>query len=452
MDSRLVLSAALVAGLFAGSAAAQSAPAAARAAEAPPTADAEADRLEACADALVAIGQSPAKRERANCARLLSVLQARILARQLPGAQMEILEPVQTGNQSSGAGAQSTPVPSVAPASVAAGTVGLAGTQTGTKAVTVLSVNPLSIVASPDEAATPAFIATAARLADLTLTLPISAGSLSGGATPSAFDYVGVRLRVNAFAFLSGPSVVEQATARAKAYGGKLSEIANSVQAALDSAPDVVACARGIADDNAAAIKTGCGKEVVIPTAAEDYAGYLEELETVRWNADRQYLGADLRGDFGDPTFSGEPALRGTSLLASMGYGVRLGRPGNFAMLRTRLGAVYSQLQGGETPVWSVDYGVAVEWGAIANIQSFRFGVGLEGRRAMGAAGVADTNFTDFKLGLGIPLSNRSTISVGFSIPLGANNPHAPVLTMTGDWSLLLADLTAGTSPLTKRP
>ncbi|HLL84789.1 MAG TPA: hypothetical protein VK420_19125, partial [Longimicrobium sp.] len=435
MDSRFVLSAALVAGLFAGSAVAQSAPPAAQATEAEPSADAEAARLKACADALVAIGHSPAKRERANCARLLSVLQARILARQLPGAKMELLEPIQTGNQSSGAGAQSTPVPSAAPASVAAGTVGLAGTRTGTKAVTVLSVNPLSIAASPDEAATPAFIATAARLADLTLTLPISTGALSaGGAPPSAFDYVGVRLRVNAFAFLSGPSVVEQATARAKAYGVKLSEIANNVQAALDSAPDVVACARGIAADDVAAIKTGCGKEVVIPTAAEDYAGYLEELETVRWNADRQYLGADLRSDFGDPTFSGDPALRGTSLLASMGYGVRLGRPGSFAMLRTRLGAVYSQLQGGETPVWSVDYGVAVEWGAIANIQSFRFGVGLEGRRSMGAAGVADTNFTDLKLGLGIPLSDRSTISVGFSLPLGANNPHAPVLTMSGDW------------------
>ncbi len=392
------------------------------------------ERDRKCAEALLALGAAVPDPASNSCAYLKGNLQAALSTPAAPDAvPLEAIEPLPQGNASPIAAGQTTPVPSLAPAGLAAGTLGFSGTQTGPKVVTILSINPLTLPMTDTKK-----LAWASRTADLTVALPISTSPAGGGA--SAFEYVGVRLRLNAFGALNGSAALAAATKRYEAFAQSSNALWNQVLQVIDTAPDVVACAKALYQ-RSERVEAACGAAVGTSLLAESRQALLESLNDLRFEADRQYLGLDLRGDFGDPTFSGDPALRGSLLLGALGYGVRLGGPTNAAMLRLRLGAAYQQLHATPTsPTASVDYGLGLEWASAGGVQSLRFDLGLEGRRALSGPAFGDTNFNDLRLGVGVPLSNGTSISVGVSIPLGASNPHAPILTMAGDWALLLSD------------
>jgi hypothetical protein len=104
--------------------------------------------------------------------------------------------------------------------------------------------------------------------------------------------------------------------------------------------------------------------------------------------------------------------------------------------LRGRAGAAYSYLNQSRYTAFSVDWGLAAELSAILGTQVARASVGFEGRDSKTTGTLADTNFVDLKIGLAIPMTTGTSISVGISIP--TQGAHASQVTVAGDWSLLL--------------
>src|SRR5262249_46055674 len=105
-----------------------------------------------------------------------------------------------------GSPVQTEAVPSTIPVAQSGANAGVAGTQTGMRLVTTVAVNPAGLVTTSASTTDPGAQKAgtlASRIADLSVVLPID---VTGNRKPTSgalgsFDFVGVRLRVNALPF-----------------------------------------------------------------------------------------------------------------------------------------------------------------------------------------------------------------------------------------------------------
>jgi hypothetical protein len=391
------------------------------------------DREAACGQLLQARGQALVKH---NCRKVATLIydkvRSAVVAKSLP---MDAVEPKPTetvGGQ--GSPAQTAAVPSVAPTSQAGGTVAFAGTAAGPRLVSALSLNPLSLGADNAKS-----FAWSSRTTDISIVVPVAT---SGTPSLSGIDFVGVRLRVNALGPAAGSAAYNAALAAYEGVAQQSTDLAGDIEAALGKASDIARCAAAIEASDLAAESVSCGGQIATGSSVAAQADFQAKIATARAEADRQYLGLDLRGDFGDPTFSGNPGARGATVLAALGAGKRFGSERKSLTLRGRAGAAYSYLSQSHDTAYSIDWGVGAELGTTFGAQPGRGSVGLEGRQSKTSGTPADTNFVDLKVGVAVPLTNGTAVSVGISIPLQGG--HTSQLTVAGDWSLLLPKIGAG--------
>ena len=309
----------------------------------------------------------------------------------------------------------------------------MVGTETGAKLVTEIKLNPLAILYSDDVKET----SWASRTADAVLILPASTdGPLE------KLEYFGFHVRFNAFGFKNGA----QALKNLQESYGKLATASTKFNEALvaiiNQADDTAKCITALnqQDSSPAAIADARGRPVDFDSFLPAQQDFHNATEAARREADRRYLGLDLRGDFGDPRFTGNDKQRGTRLLASIAAGQRLGDGAQYAQLRGRLGAAYTHLRDTDKTNYALDWGLGLEFGSETDARTIKGSVGLEGRAGGFDTGTGDTKYMDLLLGVTVPFSVGSGISIGLAVPMikPRDAGRTPTLSINGDWKLLL--------------
>ncbi|HEX4386395.1 MAG TPA: hypothetical protein VH083_25750, partial [Myxococcales bacterium] len=379
-----------------------------------------------------------------------------------------------------GSPAQTDAVPGVAPVAQSGASAGFAGTQTGMRLLASVAVNPAGLMTTSASSTSSTTAAAqkagtlASRIADISVVVPIDTSGnhkTSPGALGS-FDYVGVRVRVNALPFFQddlyaqAKAHVDKVFADLLATEGKASDAAARLLSAYDDTGCALAIATGATQPAQCQTAPAAGFDAVVIAAArcadaiesskadqiESQCGHpLPEIEAQRaaelllYNGlqfrrdqhDADYLGLDIRYDYGDPTFSNDPAARGNYVLAGVAAGHRLLSGGEtdpsrrFFGLRARVGWSYSSLTHSQTQTNSFDYAAGLELGTITDFKVLKLSFGVEGRRTSGTvAATVDTNFTDGKIGVDVPLSDGSKLGVVLSIPFNGN--HVTTLGLSG--------------------
>jgi hypothetical protein len=265
-------------------------------------------------------------------------------------------------------------------------------------------------------------------------------------------DYLGVRVRINAAAL--SDTTYTRAVAAYTAVMTEMQGVQPGVLAALNAAgaEHVHDCAAALeADVSTAAPK--CGGRTVDRMALVDTVTRAEaSIAAMRTEVDRWYAGLDLRADFGDPTFSRDPAVRGTFMTGAVAAG------GSWSLkdhvvdltLRGRLGAIWSELSIGGAVRAGVDFaasiGVRVFGGSITSsptsLSAISIDVGVEGRlgdRPPGTGATTQQDYLQLRGGVSIPLADGSAVGVALAVPLYGPGTGA-TLTLTGNWSLLLSN------------
>ena len=357
--------------------------------------------------------------------------------------------------------AQTDAVPASVPVAQSAVNAGIVSTQTGTRLISSLSLNPWGMlstaVATRDEKAR-AQGTLATRLFDVGLVLPMDMGNnaRASGRLLDSFDFIGARMRINLrptwgenlykrvaedYAVLLG----EFGQALQKA--GTLHQRLEKVLAKYEKAHEVqkaAACLEAIDAEVAMDIVDKC--EEVIPELME-LSKLLElfygRIESHRNAFDAYYVGLDLRYDYGDPTFSNLADARGhyTHGNVAVGYRGFFGNP--YARRRwfwsLRALGEWSLFKPGR-PTHSLGYTGGAEVGLLSGLKVYKLSVGVDGRHALRAAPRGDTNFVDLRVGLGFPLSDGSQLGVVVSVPLwGAHDGIS--LGLAGNWNTLLGAL-----------
>lgn len=335
-------------------------------------------------------------------------------------------------------GAQGSPgevaaVPSVAPTPLAGGTVALAGTETGPRMITSLGLNPGAL--SSETART---YAVQSRFADIAVVLPTRLENDDSG---DAFDFVGVRARLNVVAPWSGETAYEQAkaiaTERYRNLGALQAEQLSQLTNALVGAKDVQRCYDAILGSNTDDVGKFCGSPLQETNLLEAEKAARLALQRVRRAADKSYLGLDLRLNVGDYTFSGQDeAEHAVGTVGSLGAAYRLLSSEHLHLvLRGRAGGAYAHI--GDEDDFGFDWGGAVEFGGSAASGTLRLSAGLEGRVGKDdASELADMNYTDLKLGLIVPASEGTNVGVSASVPVSGD--HGFILTTAGDLAAFL--------------
>jgi hypothetical protein len=90
-------------------------------------------------------------------------------------------------------------------------------------------------------------------------------------------------------------------------------------------------------------------------------------------------------------------------------------------------------------PTTKLDYGFALEVGAILGLRTMGLNAGIEGRTGPKDP-VADTGFADLRIGFNVPTSDQGDAAIAISVPL-RDGTHATTVSVSGDWSMLLGAL-----------
>jgi hypothetical protein len=340
----------------------------------------------------------------------------------------------QTSTNKSGSSAQTDPVESIQPITLAGGALTLAGTRSGTKGIGTISVNPLAL-ASPDSAVL-------GRIFDLSVSAPFD---LDNGVNQDT-RYFSARLRVNATAPISaGPlqTAVDKWLHAAGAY-------ADSLQTILEKAPDPKACAESVAATQKVT-KEACGEDLGDEAVAKERQIALDEIEKARRAADRYYLGLDARIDTGDPSGTIVVGDKGTHILGGIAAGVRIEQGVLWDWeLRGRAAGDYFKSRdtaAGPTPkaIYSFDWGAAIILSGRLKEdakQRLAFGVGVEGRQASdkdeAKAQLAPTNYANLNLMAIVPAMTGGDLGLAVSIPLAESEvPHGAIVSLSTDLGLL---------------
>jgi hypothetical protein len=338
-----------------------------------------------------------------------------------------------TSTNKSGSSAQVEPVESIQPITLAGGALSLAGTRTGTQGVATITVNPLAL-AGPTGAVP-------GRLFDLSVIAPFN---LDSGAQDH-IRFVGARARVNATAGFSAQALDDALTA----YGHAAGQYDNDLEGVLRRSPNLRLCAESI-QTTGHVTADACGETVedehLRKLTQDSYAA----IARAQREADRYYLGLDLRFDRGDPTGGDVVGDDGTRLAGAVAAGVRLNsqQRWNFE-LRARAGVDYFRSRDvvngvRPDPVVSGTWGAALILSGHATSetdkQRMAFGVGMEGRHAKqnASADVVPTNFVNLNLMAVVPAASGGDMGVAVSIPVNDSTvPRGTIVTISTDLGLL---------------
>lgn len=327
---------------------------------------------------------------------------------------------------------QASAIASGQPVATAGGDVAAVGdTGQGLQLVTALAINPASI-AIGDHSTRSMW---ASRLADVSLLLPLAVDPAAG--TKQGFPYVGVRFRINALPALHRDKL-EATVAAATKELESTSALAGQVSRLVGGAADAGACADAVeADDHPAELRV-CGAEVDVIQMLDFTKAARRALGQVREDADQAYLTLEGRYDRGD--VNSDAADRKDSLLAAYlaaGYRIDPTPEGVTVGLRARGGFVYFK-DGMTRQTRQALYGAAgVELAIVRDLQRYTLSLGAELVGHKGAADVAmdSTLHNAIRIGLGLPVADGRTVTVGLSIP---TNGDDVTIAISGDWSLLL--------------
>jgi hypothetical protein len=344
----------------------------------------------------------------------------------------EVAPPMPEAVGAQGSAGEVAVVPSVAPTPAAGATVALAGTEAGPRLVTALGLNPGALAASDAET-----YAVQSRFSDVAVVFPTKLGDSDG----NSFEYVGIRARLNFVAPWSGASAYEaaqrEAVKRYKALGEEQSMVFDDYVNKLTQSSDPNACAAALVGREADAIESACGSPPLASELEQREAAAHQALEAVRLATDKNYLGLDLRANFGDYTSAGtREARKAFGLVAATGAAIRIfhSRLADIS-LRARVGAVYAHLR--DLNEFALDWGLAVELAGTSPTSKLRLSAGLEGHKGKSDVDESfDLNYTDVKLALAVPTGDGSNLGVGISLP--ARGDHGVTLTTAGDLATFL--------------
>lgn len=344
----------------------------------------------------------------------------------------EAVQPIVDVGGTHGGPGQASSVPSVLPTPNAGATVSASGTPGGPELITEIRFNPLALAASNAEDE-----AYYSRVSDVRLLLPVS--SVSAPSSIRDFQYAGVRVLVNmaGIGVLSTPSgekVYQEAQKAALKVQQSSGETLQVLLRLLETAPDLPACANALQKGDEPGMEKACGGKVSMDTVILDNKDFLEAVEKARIQADSNYWGLDLRGDFGDPTLSGDATKRGTYLSASVAGGSAFIEGDRYLQPRWRVGATYAYPRSTRVANYSLDAALGFELGVVRRSQRVKANIGIEARVSKEDA-QGDTNFYIFNVGLTVPTTQTTSVSVGLSLPLSGDRPT--LLTLGGDFSLL---------------
>jgi len=372
------------------------------------------------------------------CRQIATAVLAKASEAKKPVAEvpLESVQPIVDVGGTHGGPGQASAVPSVLPTPEAGATVAASGTPDGPELLTEIRFNPLALAASD-----PAEQAYYSRVSDIRLLLPVS--SASAASSIRDIQYAGVRVRVNmagigALSTASGTKVYQEAQQAALAVQTDSAEVLRRVRELLERASDVTGCADALMNRDTAAQERACGGTLDMTDLLLSNETFLARLSKARIEADSNYWGLDLRGDFGDPTLSGDASKLGTYISAGVAGGSAFIKGDRYLQPRWRLGATYSYPRSTRVANYSVDAALGFEMGVVRRFQRIKANVGIEARVSKEDA-QGDTNFYVFNAGLTVPTTQTTSVSIGLTLPLAGNRPA--LLTLGGDFSLLFGGI-----------
>ena len=371
------------------------------------------------------------------CSLLATAVMTKLreLARQQPivVADLNPMQPsvTDTAGAQSSAG-QTAAVASGQPVAMAGGDVAAVGsTGQGLQLVTALAVNPATIAVGEVEQRS----MWASRLGDISLVLPLNVDP--GERLTQGFQYVGLRFRLDALPALHHEAL-ETAAARYTALLADQRTLQPAIARMLGAATDTEGCAHSIETNDPTGQRAACGEAIDLATHVSLTRDARRALGQVREDADQAYLSLEGRYDRGDLNSDG--ADRKDSLLAAYlagGYRIDPTPDGVTVGLRARAGFVYFK-DGMTRQTRQALYGAAgVELAVVRDLQRYTLSLGAELVARKGNVDVAmdSTLHNSIRIGLGLPVANGRTVSVGLSIP---TNGDDATIAISGDWSLLL--------------
>ena len=349
----------------------------------------------------------------------------------------------------SGTAAQGHAIPSVQPAGVAAGTIAAIGTRTRQETLAALSVNPAVLFLTNHATER---LARLARLADVTVLLPVSAGTAEDAAVtghPSdRLRYFGTRLRLNLTGLSAGTTVWEQAEAILRTRIAAAALALGTLERLLEAeGTDVAVCATALLenDESLGAVESACGVAFGFEPSSDTAMELRRQLAGIRRSADAQYFGLDLRLDVGDPTLGEVDNARGRSLFAGLSGGRRFGRTAGIG-IRGRLGIRHAILESESRSEFAAEGGVGVEVSrSFDDGREVNIAGAVEFRHGNAPANLTERFQTDFVMlrgSISLPVTNGNSVSINVGTPLVGN--VSPLFSVNFNWGLLLPEQAAG--------
>lgn len=366
------------------------------------------------------------------------------ISRALGPRDLQARHPQQTAL--GGTGAQGQAVPSVQPAGVAAGSIGVVGSDAGDNAIAAFTLNPAILFL--DDTVTRA-LAQYSRFADITVFVPVTNVSLrddpEGDASDRSIRYFGLRVRINAVGPGAGDGLWEDARTLVRNWVTQRAADADHVRSVLADAPDLAGCVQVLLEGApSATVRARCGREVDLDVDTQEAELLRAEFARIRRAADARYFGADIRLDVGDPTMGAVAGAAGSFLFAGLAYGRQLTSNGNGADygFRARLGARHAKLDDVGPSELAVEGGLGFHLEReIAGGQQINASAGIEFRYGNAESALAERFQSNHLMARGsfvLPVTTGNSLSINVGIPLGGE--VSPVLSVNFDWGLLLPE------------
>jgi len=347
--------------------------------------------------------------------------------------QSDVKQPALAGSP-----AQAEAVPGAQPVGIGGASLAEIGTDSGTKAIVAIALNPATLVGNTSQGDR---IAKLSRIADLTLLLPVDG---LDDDKDGKVDYVGARIRLNFNGSQAGSRIMKDAgAALLKAVQGETDQ-ALALEPVLSAAPDVEGCYRALLDPDSDSdhVKAKCGGQFRISFDPKVYETLQAKLADARAQADAKYLGLDLRFDFGDATLGAVADTRATSIDAGLAMGRQfLGADpsGPSIGFKARAGLRYTHLTKVRKTSYAFDGAIGIEGRRpLTDGQTITASAGLEFRYGGDRATErqAQTNSTVFRAALAVPVAGTTGITLAVAAPL--DGPITPVMSVQFNWNLLL--------------
>lgn len=340
--------------------------------------------------------------------------------------------------------AQGQAVPGVQPAGVAAGSIAAVGTNAGRETIAALTFNPAVLFLAERASAQ---LARAARLADLTVFVPVSnapEGDITTVTSSSKLRYVGVRARVNITGVTDGTRLWREADALLEKRIARLATSTEHLFGLLVHTSDVEGCTAALLDTRTAdAVSDACGAPFGYTADIKEAQQIHDEFSKVRRAADRRYFGVDLRFDTGDPTLGAVANASGDFTFVGLAFGQRIGAEtasGISSGIRVRLGVRHAKLDSQSKADITTDFAAGWEMRrAMADEEELTLSAGVEWRQASDTPALDAFQATKMiRASMSIPLVKGAGVSLNLAKPLDSGG--SPIITVSFNWGLLLSD------------